>query len=53
MKFRVIQKLITENLVKMKGAKEASEQDRLFMIHSELKKSEIELAKVLGIVVSR
>ncbi|HNP19848.1 MAG TPA: DNA primase [Fulvivirga sp.] len=53
LKFRVIQKLISENLVKMKSAKDASEQERLFMIHSELKKSEIELAKVLGIVVSR
>jgi DNA primase len=53
LKFRVIQKLITENLIKMKKATEEGEQDQLFRIHSELKKSEIELAKVLGIVVSR
>jgi DNA primase len=37
----------------MKKATEEGEQDQLFRIHSELKKSEIELAKVLGIVVSR
>ncbi|WP_306415949.1 DNA primase [Fulvivirga ulvae] len=53
LKFRVIQKLITDNLSKMKDAKEEEEQDRYFKIHGELKKSEMEIAKVLGIVVSR
>ncbi|QSE99218.1 DNA primase [Fulvivirga lutea] len=53
LKFRVIQKLITENLAKMKVEKDSEEQDKLFIIHDRLKKSEMELAKVLGIVVSR
>lgn len=53
LKFRVIQKLITENLAKMKSAESEEEQDKMFRIHGELKKSEVELAKVLGIVVSR
>ncbi len=53
LKFRVIQKLITENLSKMKACAEAEEEDRLFQIHAELKKSEMELAGILGIVISR
>ena len=53
LKFRVVQKLITDNLAKMKDAKEEEEQERYFKIHGELKKSEMEIAKVLGIVVSR
>ncbi|MEQ8925105.1 MAG: DNA primase [Fulvivirga sp.] len=53
LKFRVIQKLISENLAKMKVEKDPEEQDKLFIIHDRLKQSEMELAKVLGIVVSR
>lgn len=53
LKFRVIQKLITENLNKMREEKDSEEQDKLFIIHDRLKKSEMELAKVLGIVISR
>ncbi|MEX2336788.1 MAG: DNA primase [Fulvivirga sp.] len=53
LKFRVIQKLIMDNLAKMKEAKEEAVQERHFKIHGELKKSEIELAKALGIVVTR
>lgn len=53
LKFRVIQKLITENLNKMKEEKNPDEQEKLFIIHDRLKKSEMELAKVLGIVISR
>lgn len=53
LKFRVIQKLITENLLKMKEQSDPQEQDKLFIIHDRLKRSEMELAKVLGIVVSR
>lgn len=53
LKFRVIQKLIMDNLAKMKEAAGEEETDRHFKIHSELKKSEMELAKVLGIVITR
>lgn len=53
LKFRVVQKLITDNLAKMKEAREEEEQDHFFKIHAELKKSEMEIAKVLGIVVAR
>ncbi len=53
LKFRVIQKLISENLAKMREEKDTEEQDKLFIIHDRLKKSEVELAKVLGIVVSK
>jgi len=53
LKFRVIQKLISDNLSKLKSAKEEDEQEQLFKIHSELKKSEIELAKALGIVITK
>ncbi|ELR68525.1 DNA primase [Fulvivirga imtechensis AK7] len=53
LKFRVIQKLIMDNLKKMKGAANEEDQDKHFKIHSELKKSEMELAKVLGIVITR
>lgn len=53
LKFRVIQKIISENLAKMKLEEDPSEQDKLFIIHDRLKQSEIELAKVLGIVVSK
>jgi len=53
LKFRVIQKLISDNLAKMKSASNEEEQDQFFKIHSELKKSEMELAKALGVVVTR
>lgn len=53
LKFRVIQKLVMENLAKMKEAPNEEETDRHFKIHSELKKSEMELAKTLGIVITR
>ena len=53
LKFRVIQKLIVENLAKMKDAPTPAEQDDCFIIHERLKQSEMELAKMLGIVVSR
>ena len=53
LKFRVIQKLINEKLSKLKDEKTPDEQEKLFIIHDRLKKSEVELAKVLGIVVSK
>jgi len=53
LKFRVIQKLISDNLAKLKSAQEEDEQEQLFKIHSELKKSEMELAKALGVVITK
>ena len=53
LKFRVIQKLVMENLTKMKETTNPEEADKLFTIHSELKKSEMELANALGIVITK
>lgn len=53
LKHRVIQKLIMDNLAKMKDSKEEEAKERHFKIHEELKKSEMELAKALGIVITR
>lgn len=53
LKFRVIQKLITENLEKLKSESDPDKEEGLFHIHNELKKYEMELAKALGVVVTR
>lgn len=53
LKFRVIQKLLMENLSKMKESQGLPEEDKFFSIHVELKKSEMELAKALGIVIPK
>jgi hypothetical protein len=52
LKFRVIQKLMTENLSRLKQTTDLEEEEKYFNIHRELKKSEIELAKILGVVIS-
>ncbi len=53
LKFRLIQKLIDENLQQMKLAKTDEDTERHFTIHEQLKNAEKELAQVLGIVVAR
>ena len=53
LKLRIIHKLLDENKEKLKNAKGEEEQMQLLGIHSALKKSEIEIAKTLGIVVAR
>lgn len=53
LKFRVIQKIISENLAKLKQASSEEESEQLFKLHAELKKSEMELANALGVVVTR
>lgn len=53
LKLRVIRKLIQENMSDLKQAETPENQDHYLMIHQELKKSEMELAKALGIVVIR
>ena len=53
LKFRVIQKLIEENLTSMKGATSDEDLDNYFTIHEQLKGAEKEIASILGIVVSK
>ncbi|MEO1049500.1 MAG: DNA primase [Bacteroidota bacterium] len=52
-KFRLLQKLIDDNLRKLKEEKDDKELENLLKIHSELKKSEMEVANQLGIVVTK
>ena len=52
LKFRVIQKLIKENMNELKQSEEFSLQEQLMNVHIALKKSEMELAQHLGIVIS-
>lgn len=53
LKFRLIQKLMEENLDEMKGSKEDHKQDKHLAVHAQLKGMEKELADILGIVVSK
>jgi DNA primase len=53
LKFRVIQKLIDENLQQLKQATEETDIDNYFTIHEQLKEAEKELAATLGIVISK
>jgi DNA primase len=53
LKFRMIQKLIEENLQQMKQTPNEEDLERFFTIHEQLKAAEKELANVLGIVIPR
>lgn len=53
LKFRLIQKLMDENLQQMKLAKTEEEIEKHFTIHEQLKNAEKELAAMLGIVIAR
>ncbi|RAV98065.1 DNA primase [Pseudochryseolinea flava] len=53
LKFRMIQKLIVDNLQQMKQASNEEDLEKFFTIHEQLKGAEKELALVLGIVVPR
>lgn len=53
LKFRMIQKLIEENLQQLKGASSEEDIENYFTIHEQLKGAEKELATVLGIVVPK
>ncbi len=52
-KFRLIQKLIQDNLRGMKGVTDEIDLDRFFTIHEQLKGAEKELSSILGIVIPR
>jgi DNA primase len=51
LKIRTIQKLIQQNLVKLKNATEEAEMTDIQHTHVSLKSAEVELSKLLGIVV--
>jgi DNA primase len=53
LKFRMIQKLIEENLQQMKQATTENDLENYFTIHEQLKGAEKELATVLGIVIPK
>jgi DNA primase len=52
LKFRLIQKLMDNNLTQMKQAKE-DDLEKYFTIHEQLKGAEKEIATILGIVISK
>jgi DNA primase len=53
LKFRLIQKLMEENLAQMKQAVTESDLEKYFTIHEQLKGAEKEIAALLGIVIPR
>ena len=53
LKFRVIQRLMEDNLGQMKQATNDDDLEKYFTIHEQLKGAEKELATVLGIVVPK
>jgi DNA primase len=53
LKFRLIQKLMEENLAQMKQANTEDDLEKYFTIHEQLKGAEKEIATILGIVISK
>jgi DNA primase len=53
LKFRMIQKLIDDNLQQMKTVSSEEDLEKYFTIHEQLKNAEKELATVLGVVIPR
>ncbi len=53
LKFRLVQKLIEENMEKLKEAKSREEEDQLVEIQSELKRLDVQIAQELGIDTGR
>ena len=53
LKFRLIQKLMEDNLGQMKQAGNEADLEKYFTIHEQLKGAEKEIAGILGIVVSK
>jgi DNA primase len=53
LKFRLIQKLMEENLAQMKLATDDHDLEKYFTIHEQLKGAEKEIAGILGIVISK
>ncbi|HEY0743701.1 MAG TPA: DNA primase, partial [Chryseosolibacter sp.] len=53
LKFRLIQRLMEENLAQMKQATSDEDLEKYFTIHEQLKGAEKEIASMLGIVISK
>ena len=53
LKFRMIQKLIEDNLQEMKQASNEDDLEKYFTIHEQLKTAERDLASTLGIVIPK
>jgi DNA primase len=53
LKFRMIQKLMEENLQQMKQATTEEDLEKYFTIHEQLKGAEKDLAVILGIVIAK
>jgi DNA primase len=53
LKFRMIQKLIEDNLQQLKQATNEDDMEKYFTIHEQLKNAEKDLAGVLGIVIPK
>lgn len=53
LKFRLIQKLMEDNLAQLKNAVSESDMEKYFTIHENLKGAEKQLAAILGIVIPR
>jgi DNA primase len=53
LKFRLIQKLMEDNLAQMKQATNDEDLEKYFTIHEQLKGAEKDLANLLGIVVPK
>ena len=52
LKYRIVSRLIEENIDEIRDLKDQEETDRLLKVNMELKKIKSELAKKLGIVVA-
>jgi DNA primase len=53
LKFRLIQKIMEDNLAEMKKISDESDLEKYFTIHEQLKGAEREIAGILGIVISK
>lgn len=53
LKFRLIQRMMDENLAQLKEAKDEADIEKYFTVHEQLKGAEKEIAKILGIVIAK
>lgn len=53
LKFRLIQRLMEDNLVQIKQATNEADLEKYFTIHEQLKGAEKEIAAILGVVISK
>ena len=52
LKLRIVQKLTHENMEKLKVSKDENETNEILMTQRDLKKYEMSIAEILGIVVT-